>query len=54
MKQTSDLSERRPSRIPEDSFLFEKLIPTSLIIMAILTAGFILFALGVIIGLVKF
>ena len=42
------------SHMPKDSFLFEKVVPASLIIMGIVTVGLILFAAGVLLGLIKF
>jgi len=40
--------------MPDQSILFEKIIPVVLVLMGILTATLILFAVGVIFGLVKF
>jgi hypothetical protein len=45
---------RSPSHMPENSFFFEKLIPTFLMVMAVITVGLILFALSVLFGLVNF
>lgn len=42
------------SHIPKGSFLFEKMIPVSLIFMGLVTLGLILFAAGVLLGFVKF
>jgi hypothetical protein len=42
------------SRLPERSFLFERLVPASLIAFGILTVVLILFALGVLLGLIRF
>ena len=42
------------SHMPKDSFLFEKIVPASLVVMGIVTLGLILFAAGVLLGLVKF
>jgi hypothetical protein len=42
------------SHMPRDSFLFEKVIPITLIIMGIITLGLMLFAAGVLLGFVKF
>ncbi len=42
------------SRAPEKSFLFEKLIPALLIGMGILTVILILFAAGVLLGIIHF
>jgi len=42
------------SRIPENTVLFEKIIPTALAFMGILTVILILFAIGVLLGIVRF
>lgn len=42
------------SRMPKDSFFFEKVVPASLVVMGIVTLGLIVFAAGVLFGLVKF
>ncbi|MCB0117589.1 MAG: hypothetical protein H6634_09110 [Anaerolineales bacterium] len=42
------------SHMPKDSFLFEKFVPASLIVMGIVMVGLILFAAGVLLGVVKF
>jgi len=42
------------SHIPKNSFLFEKVVPASLIAMGIITLGLILFAAGVLLGIIKF
>lgn len=49
-------SKRKPStsHMPENSTLFEKIVPVSLIVMGIITLGLILFAAGVLLGFVKF
>ena len=53
-----NVSKRAPvnskSRMPENSVLFEKLIPASLIFMGILTVTLILFAAGVLLGIIQF
>jgi len=46
--------DRSKSHAPENSFLFEKLIPGLLIAMGILTVVLILFAAGVLLGLIHF
>ena len=46
--------ERSPSHMPENSFFFDKLIPSALALMAVITVGLILFALSVLFGLVTF
>jgi len=47
-------SEKKQSHIPDESILFEKAIPIILFIMGSLTFLLILFALGVLLGVVKF
>jgi hypothetical protein len=42
------------SRAPERSLLFEKIVPASLIALGVITAVLILFALGVLLGLIRF
>lgn len=44
----------RKSHMPKNSILFEKIIPISLLVMGVITVGLILFAAGVLLGLVKF
>jgi hypothetical protein len=44
----------KASRIPEDSILYTRIIPAMLVMMGILMVVLILFAAGVIVGLVKF
>jgi len=43
-----------PSRIPKGSVFFEKIVPVLLVVMGILTIGLILFALGILLGLIQF
>ena len=40
--------------MPENSLFYEKIIPISMIVMGIITVALILFAAGVLLGLVKF
>jgi hypothetical protein len=42
------------SHIPSNSILFEKIVPAALVIMGIVTLGLIVFAAGVLLGVVKF
>jgi len=42
------------SHMPIDSLFFEKIVPISLITMGIITLGLILFAAGVILGIIHF
>ena len=53
-----NVSNRPPaaskSRMPENSVLFEKVIPAALVFMGILTVTLILFAMGVLLGVIQF
>ena len=51
---TEENRAKSKSHIPKNSLFFEKIVPTSLIIMGIITLGLILFAAGVLLGIVKF
>lgn len=42
------------SHIPKDSLFFEKIVPALLIVMGLFMAGLILFAAGVLLGIVHF
>jgi hypothetical protein len=42
------------SRAPKNSMLFEKIVPALLILMGVLTVALILFAAGVLLGLIHF
>jgi len=42
------------SHMPENSVLFEKIVPAALISMGVLTVILILFAAGVLLGIVQF
>jgi len=42
------------SRIPENSTFYQKIVPALLITMAVITAVLILFAIGVLIGVISF
>jgi len=42
------------SHIPKNSILFEKIVPALLILMGVITFGLILFAAGVLLGIVHF
>ncbi len=46
--------QKAKSHIPSDSVLFEKIIPTLLIGMGVLTVVLILFAASVLLGIVHF
>ena len=53
-----NVSQRVPmtskSHMPENSVLFEKIIPAALAFMGILTVVLILFAAGVLLGIIQF
>jgi hypothetical protein len=51
---SNPLPPKSKSRLPERSFLFEKIVPASLIVLGIVTAVLIVFAFGVLIGLIRF
>jgi hypothetical protein len=40
--------------MPKDSLFFEKIIPIFLIVLGVITVGLMLFAVGVIAGIVQF
>jgi len=42
------------SHAPENSLLFEKVVPVLLIVMGIITVALILFAAGVLLGIIRF
>jgi len=42
------------SHMPKNSVFFEKIVPISLITMGIITLGLMIFAVGVILGIVQF
>ena len=42
------------SHIPEKSFLFEKIVPIALMSMGVITLGLMIFAAGVLLGIVHF
>jgi len=42
------------SHIPRDSVFFEKIVPALLVLMGVITLGLILFAAGVLLGVVHF
>jgi hypothetical protein len=50
----ANLSTPVKTHIPKDSLLFEKIIPALLIFFSLLTVLLILFAAGVLLGLIKF
>lgn len=48
------INPKSKSHMPKDSLFFEKIVPISLITLGIITLGLMLFAAGVILGIVKF
>ena len=50
----NQISMKSKSHMPKDSFFFEKIVPISLIAMGIVTLGLMVFAAGVILGVVHF
>ena len=40
--------------MPKDSFVFEKLVPVMLIVLGVITTGLILFAAGILLGIIRF
>lgn len=42
------------SHVPENSLLFEKIIPALLIVMGVIMVALILFAAGVLLGIIRF
>jgi hypothetical protein len=51
---TDQTRTKSKSHIPKNSLFFEKIVPISLVAMGIITLGLILFAAGVILGIVQF
>ena len=52
MANQTDMKNK--SHMPKDSLFYEKIVPISLITMGVITLGLILFAAGVILGVVHF
>ncbi len=50
----NQISLKSKSHMPKDSLFFEKIVPVSLITMGVITLGLMLFAAGVILGIVHF
>jgi hypothetical protein len=40
------------SHMPENSILFEKIVPVLLVVLGVITAGLIVFAAGVLVGII--
>jgi hypothetical protein len=53
-RQTELAARRKKSHMPAHSVFFEKIIPLLLIILGVIMVGMILFAVGVLVGIVKF
>lgn len=53
-KQPGDKPARSKSHMPENSFFFEKAVPVLLVVFGVVMAGLILFAAGVLLGLIHF
>ena len=51
---TAQPQRNRKSHIPGNSVFFEKIVPVALLVMGMLTLGLILFAAGVLLGIVHF
>lgn len=51
---TGHLRKTGRSHIPHNSLFFEKFVPALLILMTIITVGLVLFAVGVLLGLIRF
>jgi hypothetical protein len=49
-----DSHTNKKSRMSRNSLLFEKVIPVLLILMGILTVALILFAAGILLGIIHF
>jgi hypothetical protein len=48
-----DSQTNKKSHMPEKSLMFEKVIPVLLILLGILTVALILFAAGILLGLIR-
>ena len=53
-KSEHEASEKATNRMPSDSTFYDKVVPAILIIMGLIMLGLILFALGVLLGLIPF
>jgi hypothetical protein len=49
-----DSRTNKKSHMPENSLMFEKIVPILLILMGILTVALILFAAGLLLGIIHF
>ena len=46
--------KKSKTHMPENSVLFEKIVPLSLVVMGVITFALIVFAAGVLLGVVHF
>ncbi len=53
-KEGGSSSNNLSSRMPRDSMLYEKIVPATLILFALITVTLIIFALAVLLGLVSY
>jgi len=53
-KLTSRELLRQKSHMPKDSLLYEKLIPATLVILAVVTVALIIFSAGIFFGFIQF
>ena len=53
-RQTELAELRKKSHMPGHSVFFEKIIPILLVILGVILVGMVLFAVGVLVGIVKF
>ncbi|HMD90785.1 MAG TPA: hypothetical protein VKF38_16640 [Anaerolineaceae bacterium] len=54
-EQQTELTElRKKSHMPAHSVFFEKIVPILLILLGVILVGMVLFAVGVLVGIVKF
>lgn len=49
-----EMKKRSINRMPEGSLFYERIVPILLVVMGVLTASMILFAAGVILGIIPF
>ena len=53
-RETELTALRQKSHIPANSVFFEKIVPVLLVILGVILVGMVLFAVGVLVGIVKF
>ena len=51
---TSQTQPIPKSHMPQNSVLFEKIIPITLIVLGVITVALMVFAAGVVLGIVRF